>query len=66
MSEKLEFTSEDMERWAAEQTREVLKSLLRNLTSVRAQQSAGQGGRYRDGVVDGLNIAITAVRRRVR
>lgn len=66
MSGKLEFTSEDMERWAADETQTILKGLLRNLTNVRAQQSTGQGSPHRDGVIDGLNIAIQAVKRRIR
>ena len=35
MSEELEFTSKDMESWAEQEVRKVLKSLLRNLTEVR-------------------------------
>ena len=66
MSEKLEFTSGDMERWAEREVEVVLKGLLRNLVNVRAQQSKGQGDQHRDGVIDGLNIAIAAVRRRIR
>lgn len=65
MSEKLEFTSKDMESWAEQEVRVVLKSLLRNLTEVRNQQAQGTAA-DRNGVVDGLNIAISAVRRRIR
>lgn len=43
----------------------ILKGLLRNLTDVRDQQAKGAGA-HRNGVVDGLNIAISAVRRRMR
>lgn len=65
MSGKLEFTSKDMESWAEQEVRVVLKSLLRNLTEVRNQQAQGAAA-DRNGVVDGLNIAISAVRRRIR
>lgn len=74
MSEKLEFTSEDMERWADQEVRKVLKGLLRNLTDVRTQRGAASftlpDGRIaqlkRQGEIEGLNIAIAAVRRRIR
>lgn len=68
MSEETGFTSEDIQRWATQEINQVLKGLLRNLTEVRKQQSGrtGQGYAHQNGVVDGLNIAIAAVRRRIR
>lgn len=74
MTEKLEFTSEDMERYAADAVRDVLKGLLRNLTEVRNQRGVERvslpEGRdqqlKRMGEIEGLNIAIAAVRRRIR
>ena len=74
MTEKLEFTSEDMERYAADAVRDVLKGFLRNLTEVRNQRGVERvslpEGRdqqlKRMGEIEGLNIAIAAVRRRIR
>ena len=43
----------------------VLKGLLRNLTQVRDQQAAGTTQRQK-GAAEGLNIAIAAVKRRIR
>lgn len=54
------------ERWRQERE-SALKGLLRNLTDVRNQQSKGvQGAAHKNGVVDGLNIAIAAIKRRIR
>lgn len=72
MSEELEFTSKDMESWAEQEVRKVLKSLLRNLTEVRKQRGMIEDGAplarkmQIRGEVEGLNIAISAVRRRIR
>lgn len=70
MTERL-YTAEEVEALLLAQAKEVnlvLKSLLRNLTEVRHQQSrgTGQGAAHCNGVVDGLNIAIAAVKRRIR
>lgn len=53
------------ERWRQERE-SALKGLLRNLTEVRNQQRAGGYTVHKDGVVDGLNIAIAAIKRRIR
>lgn len=61
--------SDAAERHAEQEVNAVLKGLLRNLTEVRNQQSTGVGGvrsNHQKGVVDGLNIAIVAVIRRIR
>lgn len=62
------FTEEEIARLQDREAQTILKGLLRNLTDVRDQQSkgTGQGTAHRNGVVDGLNIAIMAVRRRIR
>lgn len=66
MSYTDEEAGEAMERHAEFEVQRALKGLLRNLVNVRAQQSKGQGDQHRDGVTDGLNIAISAIRRRIR
>jgi hypothetical protein len=62
------YTEAEVAQLQQSEVQLILKSLLRNLTEVRNQQSrgTGQGAAHRNGVVDGLNIAIAAVRRRVR
>lgn len=68
MTEKLEFTSGDMERWAKQEVNSALKGLLRNLTEVRTQRSVPDRGLFsarQMGEIDGLNIAIAAVKRRI-
>lgn len=62
------YTAEEVGQLQASEAQIILKGLLRNLTEVRKQQAqgTGQGPGHRNGVVDGLNIAIAAVRRRIR
>lgn len=68
MSEERLYTEAEVAHLQQSEAQIILKGLLRNLTEVRNQQSqgTGQGAAHRNGVVDGLNIAISAVRRRVR
>lgn len=55
------------ERHAEQEVKAAMKTLLRSLTEVRNQQRVGaQGADHKNGVVDGLNIAIAAIRRRIR
>lgn len=73
MSGKLEFYNSDSEA-SQNVTNDVLRGLLRNLTEVRNQRGAERislpEGRdqqlKRMGEIDGLNIAIAAVKRRIR
>lgn len=66
MSEERLYTDREVAQLQDSEVQVILKGLLRNLTQVREQQSKGPAGQHRDGVIDGLNIAISAVRRRVR
>lgn len=59
------FREAEVARLQDSEVQLILKGLLRNLTQVRDQQAAGRTQRQK-GVVEGLNIAIAAVRRRVR
>ena len=73
MSEEL-YTAEQVAHLQQSEVQLILKGLLRNLTEVRAQRGAerislpeGRGQQLkRMGEIDGLNIAIAAVRRRIR
>lgn len=65
MSDRL-YTAREVGEAQYSEATFILKGLLRNLTEVREQQSKGPASQHRDGVIDGLNIAIAAVRRRIR
>lgn len=64
--------SDAAERHAEAEVKAVLKGLLRNLTDVRRQRGMIEDGAplarklQMRGEIEGLNIAITAVRRRIR
>ena len=68
------YTEEEVVQLLQSEAQLILKGLLRNLTEVRAQRGAERislpEGRdqqlKRMGEIDGLNIAIAAVRRRIR
>lgn len=78
MSEERLYTAEEVARLQDTEVKLVLKGLLRNLEDVRTQRGASlQGslvlassaGRYRErqrGEIEGLNIAIAAIKRRIR
>ena len=79
MSEELRpprglYTEEEVARLQDSEVRLILKGLLRNLTDVRTQRGAtpiklpeGRDQQLkRMGEIEGLNIAIAAVRRRIR
>lgn len=65
MSEERLYTEAEVAHLQQSEVQIILKGLLRNLTEVRNQQAQGTAA-DRNGVVDGLNIAISAVRRRIR
>lgn len=74
MSEERLYTAEEVARLQESEVRNVLKGLLRNLTDVRNQRGAAPLELPRDrsvqlqrmAEIEGLNIAIAAVRRRIR
>lgn len=72
MSEERLFTAEEVARLQESEVRVVLKGLLRNLTEVRKQRGMIEDGAplarrmQIRGEIEGLNIAISAVRRRIR
>ena len=64
--------SDAMERHAKAEVKAALKGLLRNLEDVRRQRGAVDEGAplarklQRRGEIEGLNIAISAIKRRIR
>jgi hypothetical protein len=73
VSEERLYTAEEVARLQDTEVKLVLKGLLRNLEDVRTQRGVSQGGKQNHilrermrGEIEGLNIAIAAIKRRIR
>ncbi len=72
MSEERLYTEKEVARLQAQEAKLVLKGLLRNLEDVRRQRGTVEDGAplarklQVRGEIEGLNIAIAAVKRRIR
>lgn len=72
MSEERLYTEAEVAHLQQSEAQIILKGLLRNLTEVRAQRGVPRAGATKvelerqRGEINGLNIAIAAVRRRLR